>query len=129
MSLPASAAAFANSVPVSCMPSPESPAKRITTRSRCFVSIDPTSDLVENEACRGRYQYGGTNPRPSARGSVDNDSFSLGSLPTRCALRDPENTKGPAIAEPDATRLGERYFLGSIFERNCFSPEAMITLS
>src|SRR6185503_16903808 len=39
MSLPASAAAFANSVPVSCIPSPESPVNRITTRSRCFVSI------------------------------------------------------------------------------------------
>ena len=43
MSLPASAAALANSEPVSCMPSPESPTNRITTRSRCFVSIDVTS--------------------------------------------------------------------------------------
>ena len=43
MSLPASAAALANSLPVSCMPSPESPTNRITTRSSCFVSmLDPS---------------------------------------------------------------------------------------
>src|SRR5262245_26762159 len=37
MSFPAEAAAFVNSVPVSCIPSPESPAKRTTTCSRVFL--------------------------------------------------------------------------------------------
>src|SRR5215471_12996305 len=34
MSLPYSATVFVNWLPVTCMPSPESPAKRITARSR-----------------------------------------------------------------------------------------------
>src|SRR6476659_4378457 len=38
MSLPNSAAVRVNWVPVSCMPSPESPAKRIVTRSSSWVS-------------------------------------------------------------------------------------------
>src|SRR6185295_18254994 len=37
MSLPNSAAVRVNWVPVSCMPSPESPAKRIVTRSSSWV--------------------------------------------------------------------------------------------
>jgi hypothetical protein len=67
MSLPASAAALVNSVPVSCMPSPESPANRITTRSRVWVldsmiqpsrkgkgkRSDPT-DVVANAQCQLR---------------------------------------------------------------------------
>src|SRR5258705_735430 len=36
MSLPNAAAVRVNWVPVSCMPSPESPANRIVTRSSCF---------------------------------------------------------------------------------------------
>ena len=36
MSLPNAAALRVNCVPVSCMPSPESPANRIVTRSSCF---------------------------------------------------------------------------------------------
>src|SRR6185503_15697727 len=36
MSLPKAAAVRVNCEPVSCMPSPESPANRIVTRSSCF---------------------------------------------------------------------------------------------
>jgi hypothetical protein len=39
MSLPKIAASAVNRSPVSCMPSPESPAKRITTRSRVWTVV------------------------------------------------------------------------------------------
>src|SRR5829696_2055071 len=39
MSLPKTAAVRVNWVPVSCMPSPESPAKRIVTRSSSWVGV------------------------------------------------------------------------------------------
>src|SRR5688572_15502319 len=48
MSLPTTADVFVNWVPVSCMPSPESPAKRIvtvSTSSRCF-SGDSTGGSI-----------------------------------------------------------------------------------
>ena len=38
MSLPKTAAVRVNCVPVTCIPSPESPAKRIVTRSRSWTS-------------------------------------------------------------------------------------------
>ena len=39
-SLPNSAEASVNRVPASCIPSPESPANRMTTRSSCSTSLD-----------------------------------------------------------------------------------------
>ncbi len=42
-SLPKTAVAEVNLSPVSCMPSPESPAKRITTRSSCSVCLALTA--------------------------------------------------------------------------------------
>ncbi len=62
MSLPASAAAFANSVPVSCMPSPESPAKRMTTRSR-LLRFHLATSTDRRRATRGPYQPVRRNPR------------------------------------------------------------------
>src|SRR5687768_2800874 len=81
MSLPASAAAFANSVPVSCMPSPESPAKRITTRSRCLVSIAALPrTLVDKRKVGGPYQHGDLNPRDGRHRHFGKTFASLGVL-------------------------------------------------
>ena len=46
MSLPKTAAVRVNWVPVSCIPSPESPAKRIVTRSRSLISMGVGSVVV-----------------------------------------------------------------------------------
>ena len=46
MSLPKTAAVRVNCVPVSCIPSPESPAKRMVTRSSSWISSGVGSAVV-----------------------------------------------------------------------------------
>src|SRR5919112_1105565 len=62
MSLPKTAALRVNCVPVSCMPSPESPAKRIVTRSSCFSATSRVSVRVigRSGALRGWHRLVGS---------------------------------------------------------------------
>ncbi len=48
-SLPNAAASEVKRSPVSCMPSPESPAKRITTRSSLLTSVGRSADTVPSD--------------------------------------------------------------------------------
>ena len=62
MSLPKTAAVRVNWVPVSCMPSPESPAKRIVTRSSSWMSVSSSLVTVTRlpaPSCAGAAGAGG----------------------------------------------------------------------
>src|SRR3954471_22906173 len=55
-SLPKLADSWVNRSPVSCMPSPESPAKRMMTRSSCWTCLVTEEDLLDAQhPPRGRY--------------------------------------------------------------------------
>ena len=62
MSLPKTAAVRVNWVPVSCMPSPESPAKRIVTRSSSWIGSSGSFVVVTRlpaPSCAGAAAAGG----------------------------------------------------------------------
>ena len=64
-SLPNDAVSAVNLSPVSCIPSPESPAKRITTRSSCLTSM-VTVLFISKSKLGSAYRFvGGTSIPPS----------------------------------------------------------------
>src|SRR5882757_1487138 len=48
-SLPNDAVSWVNRSPVNCMPSPESPAKRMMTRSSCWTCLVTEDDLLDTQ--------------------------------------------------------------------------------
>src|SRR5690242_16702888 len=56
MSFPSSAVSEVNCEPVSCMPSPESPAKRTITCESCSTGLDNASGIAKTQAVRGRVE-------------------------------------------------------------------------
>ncbi len=71
MSLPSSAVSEVNCAPVSCMPSPESPAKRTITWESCSTGLATASHRY-SESVRGR------GPGPPAQASASSASRSTG---------------------------------------------------
>ncbi len=53
-SLPKTADSWVNRSPVSCMPSPESPANRMITRSSCLTSLDTSGSSYRRTATARR---------------------------------------------------------------------------
>src|SRR5207253_3095001 len=69
-SLPTSAVSFVNCPPVSCIPSPESPAKRIVTCSSCStclaIGLHGSADHGDSPGLSGREERGGIDLVPPA---------------------------------------------------------------
>ena len=72
-SLPNTADSWVNRSPVSCMPSPESPANRMITRSSCLTCLDTVRPLPSvawfAAACSCRPAHGGAQPLDRTRGT------------------------------------------------------------
>ena len=65
-SLPKAADSWVKRSPVSCMPSPESPAKRMMTRSSCLTCLVTSRALLDLA-----HQWPATSVRPPGRGRVE----------------------------------------------------------